>query len=93
MPTHTVKFLPYDMQIDVEDGDTVQVISRRGEVTAKASITGSSPPGTVAMTFHFAESPTNELTYPTYDPVAKIPELKVAAVRIKKNGKLAAKVA
>jgi anaerobic selenocysteine-containing dehydrogenase len=45
------------------------------------------------MTFHFAESPTNELTNPALDPVAKIPEFKVCAVRIKKNGKLTAKTA
>ncbi len=38
------------------------------------------------MTFHFAESPTNRLTNPAFDPVAKIPEFKVCAVRIEKNG-------
>jgi anaerobic selenocysteine-containing dehydrogenase len=36
------------------------------------------------MTFHFAESPTNQLTSPALDPVAKIPEFKVCAVRIEK---------
>ncbi|MBM4443815.1 MAG: hypothetical protein FJ020_00755, partial [Chloroflexi bacterium] len=40
------------------------------------------PPGVVSMTFHFAETPTNVLTNPALDPVAKIPELKVAAVRV-----------
>ena len=43
------------------------------------------------MTFHFAESPTNEITNPALDPVAKIPELKVAAVRVKKAGRVAVK--
>jgi len=38
------------------------------------------------MTFHFAESPTNQLTNPAIDPVAKIPEFKVTAVRIEKDG-------
>jgi len=37
------------------------------------------------MDFHFAESPVNEITNPSLDPVSKIPELKVAAVRIEKN--------
>jgi formate dehydrogenase alpha subunit len=73
--------------LDVKDGDMVQVISRRGRVTAKAKVTDAAPPGTIAMTFHFAESPTNELTNPALDPVAKIPELKVAAVRVEKIGK------
>jgi formate dehydrogenase alpha subunit len=80
-------------KLGIEDGETVEVISRRGKVTAKARVTETSPEGTVAMTFHFAESPTNELTNPALDPVSKIPELKVAAVRIRKNGKVAVKTA
>jgi len=80
-------------KLGIEDGETVEVISRRGKVTSKARLTETSPEGTVAMTFHFAESPTNELTNPALDPVSKIPELKVAAVRIRKNGKVAVKTA
>jgi formate dehydrogenase alpha subunit len=70
--------------LDINDGDTVQVVSRRGRVTAKAGVTDAVSPGTIAMTFHFAESPTNELTNPALDPVSKIPEYKVAAVRVEK---------
>jgi hypothetical protein len=36
------------------------------------------------MSFHFFESPTNILTNPAVDPVAKIPELKVCAVKAEK---------
>ena len=72
--------------LGVEDGEKVYVISRRGKVTAKAKVTDVSPQGVVSMTFHFAESPTNLLTNPALDPVSKIPELKVCAVRIEKNG-------
>ena len=72
--------------LGIEDGEKVHVISRRGKVTAKAKITEVSPEGVVSMTFHFAESPTNLLTNPALDPVSKIPELKVCAVRIEKNG-------
>ncbi len=50
----------------------------------KARITDKSPPGVVFMTFHFAETPTNVLTNPALDPVAKIPELKVCAVKLNK---------
>ena len=78
--------------LGIYDGDTVRVFSRRGDVTAKAKITESAPKGTVAMTFHFAESPTNEITNPALDPIAKIPELKVAAVRVEKVGKVKAKI-
>jgi len=79
--------------LGIEDGDMVQVISRRGEVTARAGLTDAAPPGTIAMTFHFAESPTNELTNPALDPVAKIPEYKVCAVKIRKLDRVAAKTA
>jgi len=89
-----VEISPRDAEaLGIADGEIVQVTSRRGEVTAKARVTESSPAGTVSMTFHFAESPTNELTNPVLDPVAKIPEFKVCAVRIRKNGKVAAQTA
>jgi predicted molibdopterin-dependent oxidoreductase YjgC len=42
------------------------------------------PSGVVFMTFHFAESAANILTNPKLDPVAKIPEFKVAAVKVEK---------
>ena len=79
--------------LDIADSEMVQVISRRGKVTAKAKVTDAAPQGTIAMTFHFAESPTNELTNPALDPVAKIPELKVAAVRVEKVGRVAVNLA
>jgi formate dehydrogenase alpha subunit len=66
------------------DGDRVKVISRRGEVTARVKVTSASPLGVINMSFHFAESPTNVVTNPAIDPVSKIPELKVCAVRIEK---------
>jgi formate dehydrogenase alpha subunit len=80
-----VEVSPEDAEaLRIEDGETVKVISRRGEIKAKASVTTVSPPGVVSMNFHFAESPANVLTNPALDPVAKIPELKVAAIRIEK---------
>jgi formate dehydrogenase alpha subunit len=78
-----VEINPTDARkLGVADGQMVKVTSRRGQVEARARVTTVSPPGVVSMTFHFAESPTNVLTNPALDPVAKIPELKVAAVRI-----------
>jgi len=67
------------------DGEMVKVVSRRGEVMAKAKVTEVSPVGVVTMNFHFAESPTNIITNPALDPVAKIPELKVCAVRVERS--------
>jgi formate dehydrogenase alpha subunit len=66
----------------ITEGDMVEVSSRRGTVTARAVVTERSPKGTVFMPFHFREAPANVLTNPALDPVAKIPELKVCAVRL-----------
>ena len=71
-------------ELGIADGEIVRVASRRGEVTGRARITEILPPGVVCMSFHFAESPTNVLTNPAIDPISKIPELKVCAVRVEK---------
>ena len=82
-----VEINPEDaLRLGIVDDEMIKVISRRGEVIAKAKVTDISPPGVIFMTFHFAESPTNVLTNPALDPVSKIPEFKVCAVRIEKNG-------
>ncbi|GAH56828.1 unnamed protein product [marine sediment metagenome] len=70
--------------LGIADGEMVKVISRRGEVVTRAKATDVSPVGVVFMTFHFAESPANRLTNPALDPVAKIPEYKVCAVRVER---------
>ena len=73
-------------RLGIREGDEVRVSSRRGKVMATARVTENSPPGVVFMTFHFAESRTNLLTSPHVDPVAKIPEAKVCAVKVEKTG-------
>ena len=72
--------------LGIVDGEIVRVISRRGAVKTAAKVTEVSPEGVVSMTFHFAESPTNQLTNNALDPVSKIPETKVCAVRVEKIG-------
>ena len=37
-----------------------------------------------SLTFHFHETPTNELTICAVDPVSKIPETKVCAIKVEK---------
>jgi formate dehydrogenase major subunit len=71
-------------RLGIADGQVVRVVSRRGEVSAQAAVTDVCPPGVVSLTFHFAETPTNVLTHAALDPVAKIPETKVCAVRVEK---------
>ncbi len=70
--------------LGLEQGEPVEVASRRGAITAKVLITDRVPRGTVFMPFHFREAPANVLTIDVLDPVAKIPELKVCAVRLRK---------
>ena len=80
-----VKINPKDAEkLGINDGDMVRVISRRGKVKVRTKLTDMCPQGVVSMTFHFAESPTNVVTNAAMDPVAKIPETKVCAVRIEK---------
>jgi formate dehydrogenase major subunit len=82
-PEAEVEIHPEDAQtLGLEDGEMVQVRSRRGQVRARARLTPRSPRGTVFMTFHYAEAAVNFLTVDAVDPVAKIPEYKVAAVRV-----------
>ncbi len=70
--------------LEVCDGHTVSIASRRGEITTRIMITERVEPGVVFMPFHFEESNVNKLTNPAYDPIAKIPELKVCAVKLAK---------
>ena len=87
-PEERVEINPADAAgLGIADGQWVRVVSRRGAVTSRARVTERSPRGVISMTFHFAESPTNQLTSPALDPVAKIPEFKVCAVRVEPLGK------
>jgi len=82
-----LKLSPADAaRFGIEDGEWVEVHSRRGAVKVHAQVTDICPPGVCSMTFHFRESPTNEITNPALDPIAKIPETKVTAVRVEKIG-------
>jgi predicted molibdopterin-dependent oxidoreductase YjgC len=86
-PVSEVEIHPEDAaRLGVTDGQRVRVRSRRGEVVAKARVTRRSPPGTIFMTFHYAEAAANLLTIDAVDPIAKIPEYKVAAVSVEPAG-------
>jgi predicted molibdopterin-dependent oxidoreductase YjgC len=86
-PNGFMEINPADARtVGVKDGDYVKVSSRRGEVTPRVVVTKRSRPGAVFMAFHFRESPANILTNDALDPVAKIPEFKVCAVKVEKVG-------
>jgi predicted molibdopterin-dependent oxidoreductase YjgC len=60
----------------------VRLTSRRGTIDAEAWITDRVPPGMVYANFHFPDASANELTIAALDPVSKIPEYKVCAVKV-----------
>jgi len=71
-------------RMELLQDDKVKVASRRGEMTAKTMVTDRVEEGVLFMPFHFAESNANALTNTAFDPVCKIPELKVCAVKLEK---------
>jgi predicted molibdopterin-dependent oxidoreductase YjgC len=71
-------------KVGVADGEYVNVSSRRGTIKTKALVTEKVAKGSVFIPFHFTEAAANVLTNPVLDPIAKIPELKVCAVKIEK---------
>lgn len=74
---------PMDAQhLGLNGNKRVRVTSRRGSIEAEAWVTERVPPGMVFANFHFPEAAANELTLAALDPVAKIPEYKVCAVRV-----------
>jgi len=82
-PESLVEINPVDAKkLGIADGQMVNVTSRRGAVIAKASITTKSAVGTIFMNFHFKEAAVNFLTNPALDPIGKIPEYKVCAVKL-----------
>jgi formate dehydrogenase major subunit len=82
-PESLVEIHPRDAKkLDIRDGQMVKVTSRRGTLAAKARITTRSDEGMVFMNFHFHEAAVNLLTNPALDPIGKIPEYKVCAVRV-----------
>jgi len=72
-------------RLGINDMQTIRIISRRGQMIAKAEISDRVPLGLIFGNFHFPdEANVNNLTIGELDPVAKIPEYKVCAVRIEK---------
>jgi formate dehydrogenase alpha subunit len=76
---------PFDaVRLGIGEGERVSVISRRGKIEIKVTLTLTVARDVVFLPFHFAESAANVLTNKVFDPVAKIPEYKVCAVKVKK---------
>ncbi|KHA62251.1 formate dehydrogenase [Vibrio variabilis] len=68
--------------LGISNGQRLRVSTRRGSIEIDAFVTKRIQQGVVFIPFHFVESPVNRLTTTATDPHAKIPEFKVAAVKV-----------
>jgi formate dehydrogenase major subunit len=84
-PEQCAEIHPQDAQgLGLKEGDLARVSSRRGEILSKVTLTDRVRPGLIFLSFHYLESNVNKLTNTALDPIAKIPEFKVCAVKVEK---------
>jgi formate dehydrogenase major subunit len=84
-PEAFVEMHPEDAaRMGLAEGDRVRVASRRGEVVLRLRLGDAVLPGNLFLAFHFREAGANLLTSDALDPMGKIPEFKVNAVRVEK---------
>lgn len=80
-----VEINPEDaLDLNIEEGKTVRVTSRRGTVEGKAKITDRVAPGMIFLPFHFSEASANMLTAAVTDPDSDTPAYKISAVKVEK---------
>ena len=80
-----VRMNPEDARaLNISEGDSVKVISPRGEVETRATLDQWMAKGMVYVAPGFRDIPLNGLIYADFDPVAKIPEYKVCSARVEK---------
>ncbi|NMA03306.1 MAG: formate dehydrogenase subunit alpha, partial [Clostridiales bacterium] len=73
-------------KLGFKDGETIKVSSRRGSVNVEVKVTDIIDEDVVFMPFHYASGAANYLTGAASDPISKIPEYKVSAVKLEKVG-------
>jgi assimilatory nitrate reductase catalytic subunit len=70
-------------RLGLRDGDWTTVESRRGSCTVRARLTTTIRPDVVFVPYHWAGPKSiNQVTIAAQDPISKIPEYKVCAVRV-----------
>ncbi|MEZ5319472.1 MAG: molybdopterin oxidoreductase family protein [Vicinamibacterales bacterium] len=72
-------------RLGIADGDWVTAESRRGHCTLRAQVVRTIRPDTVFIPYHWpGRKSANQLTIAAQDPISKIPEYKVCAVRVRR---------
>ena len=80
-PYELAEINPVDAErLGVKDLDTIRVTSRRGSVVTRVVVTDKALPNMIFMTFHYRESPINEVTSNHYDPITGTGEYKVLSL-------------
>ncbi len=69
-------------RIGARNSQKITIESRHGSIETKVKTTDKIPAGIVFVPFHFDESRVNRLVGKNLDPLSKIPEFKVVAVRL-----------
>lgn len=73
-------------KLGIANGDLTTVESRRGDITLSAMVVTTIRPDTVFVPYHWpGRKSINQLTISAQDPISKIPEYKVCAVRVRKT--------
>ena len=71
--------------LGIAQGDMLQLTTRRGQAVMKARLTRDIRPDTLFVPFHWGGiASANALTHAALDPVSRIPEFKVCAVRVER---------
>lgn len=84
-PTGWIEINPDDAKaLGIQDKEMIKAITRRGNVNVPAKVTPDIKKGVMFMPFHYIECAANVLTINALDPLAKIPEFKVCAIRVEK---------
>lgn len=72
-------------ELGIAEGDFVEVESRRGTTIVRALVVKTIRPDHVFIPYHWPqERAANRLTIRALDPISKIPEYKICAVRVRK---------
>ena len=71
--------------LGIVEGDFVRVESRRGAIVVRAQVVKTIRPDTVFVPYHWPlDRSVNSCTIRAIDPISKIPEFKICAVRVSK---------
>jgi assimilatory nitrate reductase catalytic subunit len=71
--------------LGIADGDFARVESRRGAIVVRAQVVKTIRPDTVFVPYHWPlDRSANNCTIRAIDPISKIPEFKICAVRVSK---------